>query len=57
MKAYGEDLGMRFVRAHSEKVASLTEYRESAQPIFLYYLDGQLVEEIRGKNLVHCLHL
>ena len=32
---YGEDLGMRFVRAQSDQIAALSDYREQAQPVFL----------------------
>jgi hypothetical protein len=47
----GETYGLKFVRATSDKVTCLREYKDSSKPLFLFYLGGQEVEKIEGCNL------
>jgi hypothetical protein len=47
----GESYSMKFVRACADKVTALKEFRDMSQPVFLFYLDGELVETIKGPNV------
>ena len=47
----GETYSMKFIRACADKVNALKEFRDASQPVFLFYLDGELVETIQGPNV------
>jgi hypothetical protein len=47
----GEQYGIKFVRAQANKVPDLAEFKETAVPHFLVYLDGQQLERIDGANI------
>jgi hypothetical protein len=47
----GETYGLKFVRAISDKVTCLKEYKDSSQPLFLFFVGGQQVEKVDGCNL------
>ena len=47
----GEDLGMRFVRADSSKLAACAEFKDNPKPHFLFIHNGTEVERIEGPNL------
>jgi hypothetical protein len=52
---FGDDLGMRFVRAEATKIPDLVEFRGKCMPNFVFYLDGQQVAKIEGPNIVDIL--
>lgn len=35
---FGEKYGMRFVRAEADSIAALKDFRDSSDPVFLFYL-------------------
>ena len=48
----GDEYGMRFVRAEATKIPALIEFRDSAQPNFVFYLNGEMVTKIAGADIV-----
>lgn len=47
----GEEYGMKFVRACSDKIGALKEFRDASQPTFVFYLNGELQETIAGPDI------
>jgi len=47
----GEKYGMKFVRAKANEVTDLKEFCGTAEPHFVIYLSGQLVETIAGADI------
>ena len=52
---FGDDMGMRFVRANATKINDLAEFKDTCSPNFVFYLDGQQVSKIAGPNIVKIL--
>jgi len=49
---FGEKYGMRFVRAEADSIAALKDFRDSSDPVFLFYLNGEpVVDTIHGSVL------
>ena len=47
----GESYGMKFVRACADKVTALKDFRDTAQPSFVFYFGGELVETVTGPDI------
>ena len=48
---YSEVYGLKFARVQSDKISSLREYRDMAEPTFLFFLDGEEVARVNGPNV------
>eukprot|EP01024_Parvocaulis_polyphysoides_P050076 TRINITY_DN4879_c1_g1_i1.p3 TRINITY_DN4879_c1_g1~~TRINITY_DN4879_c1_g1_i1.p3 ORF type:complete len:113 (-),score=11.03 TRINITY_DN4879_c1_g1_i1:238-576(-) len=47
------DLGdhpLKFYTANVDKIDHLTEYRNDCEPVFLFYKDNQILQQIKGVN-------
>jgi len=49
---FGEEYGMKFVRAQNSNIAALMEFRNTCEPYFLFYLNGEMVQKIKGADIV-----
>ena len=48
----GDDMGMRFVRADAAKISGLVEFRDTCEPVFVFYRNGELVAKVAGADIV-----
>ena len=48
----GENMGMKFVRAEATKIASLIEFRDTCEPNFAFFLNGDMIAKVTGADLV-----
>lgn len=44
-------MGVKFVRAQCDKILELSEYRDTACPHFLFYMNGEKIEHVEGPKI------
>eukprot|EP00316_Scyphosphaera_apsteinii_P002895 CAMPEP_0119321054 /NCGR_PEP_ID=MMETSP1333-20130426/54290_1 /TAXON_ID=418940 /ORGANISM="Scyphosphaera apsteinii, Strain RCC1455" /LENGTH=119 /DNA_ID=CAMNT_0007327923 /DNA_START=20 /DNA_END=379 /DNA_ORIENTATION=+ len=52
-----EKRGLAFARAESDQIKGLKEYRDSAKPVFLFYLNGEEKAKVEGPDMPKILDL
>ena len=49
---YGDEYGMKFVRADASKIMSLMEFRDTCEPNFAFFKGGEMVGKVVGSDFV-----
>jgi len=47
----GEKFGIKFVRAQSDNISALKDYKGRAQSAFVFYINGEKKKELEGPDI------